>query len=158
MKFKKIVIAIATITVMITLAGCAPQANQIGAFIPVPFLSSLIAGFLQGAFVLFVLFWNLLSFVFPIGHFDAYQDGAGPVYDIGFIIGLVLRCWARWLLWLQILSASTRINTTLPSKEASLSLKDKRMPFRGYSFISSHRSYQYGYFLQAHRCRAIDVR
>lgn len=88
MKFKKTVLAITTIAVMITLAGCAPQANQIGAFIPVPAISSLIAGFLQGAFILFVLFWNLLSFVFPLGHFDAYQDAAGPVYDIGYVIGL----------------------------------------------------------------------
>lgn len=82
--------AVVAVVLVLVLTSCAPQANQIGAAIPVPPIGSLFTGLLQGAFILWVALWNLLSYAFNWGHFDIYQDGAGLWYDIGFMLGLVL--------------------------------------------------------------------
>lgn len=87
MNIKRTALVAITITAALVLVGCAPQANQIGSFVPGP-IGVLIVGLLQGAFILWVALINLLSYLIPWGHYDLYQDGLGVWYDVGFFIGL----------------------------------------------------------------------
>lgn len=92
MKRKWAIGALVLIGAVLTLSGCAAEANHAGSFFKDSTAADCVAGLLQGFFVLWVALINVV-FGATLGfHTDLYQENKGFAYQLCWLIGAFL--WA----------------------------------------------------------------